>query len=203
MITVRQLGKRFGDLVVLTDLNLDIPDAQISVLMGPSGVGKTTLAQILLGLLRPDTGKVAGLAGRRASAVFQEDRLCEHLSAVANVRLVLDRGTGLARVRSELARVGLDEQSCNKPVSELSGGQRRRVALVRAMLADSDFVCLDEPFTGLDNQTRTQAIAWIRQQGRGRTLLVITHDLSDAAELGGTQIVLQRPPEADQRRNGA
>lgn len=192
-IRVQGLGKRFGGVEVLSDLTLDLPAGEVTVLMGPSGSGKTTLAHILLGLLRPDTGAVSGLAGRRASAVFQEDRLCEHLGAVANVRLVLDREVDAATVRAELARVGLDADASDRPVSELSGGQRRRVALVRAMLADSDFVCLDEPFTALDDEARALATAYVRDRRRGRTLLLITHDPRDAEEFGG----------GTQLRNGA
>ncbi len=185
MIRVEGLSKRFGDVNVLDDVSLELRDGGVTVLMGPSGSGKTTLAHILLGLIRPDAGSIRGLAGRTASAVFQEDRLCEDLSAVANVRLVLDRTVDALTVRAELAKVGIDAEASDRSVAELSGGQRRRVCLVRAMLADSDFVCLDEPFTGLDDEARELAMAFVRHKGRGRTLMLITHDPREADAFGG------------------
>ena len=132
-----------------------------------------------------DSGTVAGLAGRRLAAVFQEDRLCEQLTAVGNVRLVLHGKAEAAVVRGELAAVGLGDDDVGKPVSQLSGGQRRRVAIVRALLADADFVCLDEPFKGLDEATKDRVIDYVRDRTRWRTVLLITHDPVEAEKVGG------------------
>jgi len=185
MVRVSGLAKAFGETRVLAGLSLDIPDGATTVLMGPSGVGKTTLAHILLGLVPADSGTVAGLAGRRLAAVFQEDRLCEQLPAVGNVRLVLHGKAEAAVVRGELAAVGLGDDDVGKPVSQLSGGQRRRVAIVRALLADADFGCLDEPFKGLDEATKDRVIDYVRDRTRGRTVLLITHDPVEAEKVGG------------------
>ncbi|HUX71764.1 MAG TPA: ATP-binding cassette domain-containing protein, partial [Cellulomonadaceae bacterium] len=128
MITLRGVTKRFGDELVLDGFDLDLVPGTVTVLMGPNGSGKTTIGRLLLGLERPDAGAIVGLDGRRRAAVFQEDRLCEQLTAVGNVRLVLDRATPASAAVDELRRVGLDDESLAKPVRELSGGQRRRVA---------------------------------------------------------------------------
>lgn len=190
---IRRLTKRFGANLVLDSLDLSLADGATTVLMGPSGSGKTTLANILLGLVRPDAGTLSGMNGTRLAAVFQEDRLCEHLTAAANVRLVLhDVGPDHGRdaVRTELAAVGLREEELGKPVAQLSGGQRRRVAIVRAMMAQADFTCLDEPFKGLDAATRDQVISYVKDRLADRTALLITHDPAEAARFDGPRISL-------------
>jgi NitT/TauT family transport system ATP-binding protein len=195
MITVRGVTKRFGDEVVLDGLDLDLADG-ITALMGPNGSGKTTLARLLLGLDVPDAGAIDGVAGLRRAAAFQEDRLCEQLSAVGNVRLVLDRGTPVMAVVEELRRVGLDSESLTKPVRELSGGQRRVVAIVRALMADADFTVLDEPFKGLDTEVKDLVMAYVRQRRDHGTTLLITHDRAEAERFGALVIRLPRKARA-------
>ena len=179
-VRLRGVTRRFGDHVVLDGLDLDLPSGRVTGLMGPNGSGKTTVGRLLLGLDAPDAGAVEGLDGRPRSAVFQEDRLCPQLSAVENVRLVLARGADRAAVVDALAAVGLDDAAVHAPVRELSGGQRRRVAIVRAVLADADLVVLDEPFTGLDQAVKPVTMAWVRDRCAGRTVLLVTHDEREA-----------------------
>lgn len=193
MIELRGVTHRFGDQVVLDDLDLDLPDGCVVAVMGVNGVGKTTLARLLLGLAVPGAGQIHGLDGLRRSAVFQEDRLCEHLTAVANVRLVLGRSVASASVADELRRTGLDDESLAKPVRDLSGGQRRRVVIVRALLADSDLLVLDEPFTGLDTDAKALLLTYVRERRHGRTLVLITHDRAEATSLGAEVVELTRP----------
>lgn len=194
MITLRGVTKRFGEQVVLDRLDLDLVDHRVTAVMGPNGSGKTTLARLLLGLAAPDAGTLTCPAGLRRAAVFQEDRLCEQLTAVGNVRLVLDRTTRTRVVEDELRRVGLDDDSLTKPVRDLSGGQRRRVVLVRALLAGADLVVLDEPFTGLDVDAKVLAREYVRERCAGRTTLLITHDVDDAAALGARVVRLGGAP---------
>ncbi|OJV60725.1 MAG: hypothetical protein BGO38_10215 [Cellulomonas sp. 73-145] len=178
---LRGVTRRFGEHVVLDGLDLSLTPGGVTALMGPNGSGKTTVARLLLGLDRPDGGAVEGLDGRPRSAVFQEDRLCPQLSAVDNVRLVLGRGADRGAVLEALAAVGLDDATVHAPVRELSGGQRRRVAIVRAVLADAELVVLDEPFTGLDQAVKPVTMAWVRDRCAGRTVLLVTHDEREAA----------------------
>lgn len=180
-IGLRGVTRRFGDHVVLDGLDLSLAPGGVTALMGPNGSGKTTVARLLLGLDRPDGGAVEGLDGRPRSAVFQEDRLCPQLSAVDNVRLVLGRGADRGAVLEALAAVGLEDAAVHAPVRELSGGQRRRVAIVRAVLADAELVVLDEPFTGLDQAVKPVTMAWVRDRCAGRTVLLVTHDEREAA----------------------
>ena len=180
MITLSGVGRSFGPLVVLRDLSLTLPDGSVTAVLGANGSGKTTLGRLLLGLDSPSAGTISGLAGLRGSAVFQDNRLAEHLTAVGNVRLVLPRSVPRSAVADELRAVGLPDEALHKPVRSLSGGQRRRVAIVRGVLAPSDLVVLDEPFTGLDTDAKALTLGWVRARLDERTTLLITHDPAEA-----------------------
>ena len=189
-IVIRGLKKAFEGKTVLDGLSLTLPDTGVVAVMGPSGAGKTTLVNILMGLTAPDAGQITGLAGKRFTAVFQEDRLLEGWSAVRNIRLVCPRGTPDQLIREHLGALGLGRDSdALSPVRTLSGGMRRRVALARAMLPEGDIVVLDEPFKGLDDQARGNAARYILQNARGRLVLLITHDPDEAAALGAAHTV--------------
>jgi NitT/TauT family transport system ATP-binding protein len=194
VISLRGVTKRYGSQVVLDRLDLDLPTG-VTAVMGPNGSGKTTLGRLLLGLEAPDGGEVRGLEGCRRAAVFQENRLCEQLDAVANVRLV--RGApSPAHAEMELRALGLDEASVRKPVRELSGGQRRRVAIARAFAADAELLVLDEPFTGLDASARSVVIPDVARRCGDRTVLLVTHDPAEAAEFGARVVTLPACPAA-------
>ena len=163
--------------------------------MAPSGVGKTTLLRILLGLEASDSGLVEGRDGLRLSAVFQEDRLCANLSPVSNIRLVTGSSLSRQEILSALAQAGLSD-CAGQPARELSGGQRRRVALLRALLAPWDLLLLDEPFKGLDTETRKQIMDYVLlhfHKKPGRTVLLVTHDESEAAYMAENVFTLPVP----------
>ena len=158
-------------------------------MMGASGCGKTTLLRIISGLLPPDCGTVYGQEGTRFSAVFQEDRLCGNLTAAANVRLACGEFRSAGEISEAFAAVGLS--GCeNRLAVELSGGMKRRVALVRALLAEGGAVLLDEPFKGLDESTKRQAVEFSREMLRGRTAVLVTHDRTEAVALADEVIEL-------------
>lgn len=177
MIGLRGVTKRFGEQTVLDGVDVALEPGRVTALTGPNGCGKTTVGRLLLGLERPDAGEVVGAVVRRA-AVFQEDRLCEALTAVRNVQVAVGRDP---RAADLLLRLGLVVEDLAKPVCDLSGGQRRRVAIARALLAEADLVVLDEPFTGLDVAGKPQVRAVVAELCADRTVLLITHDLTDAA----------------------
>ena len=190
MIRWENLSKKYGEEEVLNELTAALPEGETTVLMAASGFGKTTLAHLLLGLLAPDGGTIKGLEGKRISAVFQEDRLCEPFSALENVRLVTAKRADTDQILQELEALDLPEDMVRKPVNQLSGGQRRRVALARAMAAESDFICLDEPFKGLDVETKQKAMEYVKERGKGKTILLITHDMEEAEFFGGIGLSL-------------
>ncbi|MGN0983800.1 MAG: ATP-binding cassette domain-containing protein, partial [Gemmiger sp.] len=156
------------------------------VLMGPSGCGKTTLLRILMGLETPDAGTISGLG--RLAAVFQEDRLCPQLTAPANICLTAS-GLSPACARRELAALGFSPQDCAQPAARLSGGQKRRTALLRALLCqNAQTLLLDEPFTGMDAALVEDAAAATVRLAAGRDTILVTHDRI-AAELLGWPVV--------------
>lgn len=179
-VRIEHLSKSYGGHAVLRDVSRTLPEG-ITCLMAPSGTGKTTLLRLLLGLERPDGGTIRGLTGKRLSAVFQEDRLLPQLDAEGNLRFALGADFEPAAARELLETLGLREG--DKPVRDYSGGMRRRLALARALLADADFLALDEPFTGLDAENRAAALACIRRYGAGRVILLVSHEAQDAAVL--------------------
>lgn len=178
-ICIKNLSKSFGGHVVFGSLNLTIKGGATTCIMAPSGAGKTTLLRILMGLEVADSGSVTGLEGKRFSAVFQEERLCENMTAADNIRLVMPASTGMAAMIAEMDRIGLC--SCaGQPVSELSGGMRRRVSILRALLAQYDVLFLDEPFKGLDEALKEQVIAYVKEKTAGKTVVFVTHDKAEA-----------------------
>ena len=182
-IIVRDLTKSYGDSLVLDRLSLDLESGRPCCLMAPSGAGKTTLFRILMGLEAADSGTIKGLEGLSLSAVFQEDRLLEGYTVLQNIRLVTGRRYS-ADVLTGLIRQLLPEDSLKKPVSEFSGGMKRRAAILRAILAPADAVLMDEPFTGLDPDTKRRAARMINEYTAGKLLLFSTHSKEDAALLG-------------------
>lgn len=180
-IVLDGLCKAYGENRVLLGFSGTIAAGKTTAIMAPSGRGKTTLLRILMGLEQPDSGSITGLQGVRRSAVFQEDRLCENLSPVSNIRLVCPH-TKHADILNALEQVGLSACAA-QPVRELSGGMRRRVALLRALLAEYDVLFLDEPFKGLDAETKEVVITYTRRQTNGKTVLLVTHDPEEAMKL--------------------
>lgn len=188
MLTIDHLEKWFGSTVLFRDLTFTVDGP--AVLWAPSGWGKTTLLRILMGLETPTAGRVQG-AGR-VSAVFQEDRLCPQLTAVQNVLLVLPDDRQEAAIRQDFARLGLDEAALALPARKLSGGQKRRTALLRALWAPGDTLLLDEPFTGMDPAAIQASIALLRERVEGRPVLLATHDRAAIDALGWPVLELQK-----------
>ena len=180
-LQIEGLTKRFGAHTLFRGLELRVEGP--AVLWAPSGWGKTTLLRILMGLERPDAGRAAG-AGRVA-AVFQEDRLCPQLSAVENVLLVLPDGRARrAAVEADFALLGMTGEALTLPAARLSGGQKRRAALLRAVWAKADTRLFDEPFTGLDPEAVLRAAALLNARCAGAPALLATHDRAAIEALG-------------------
>ena len=175
------LTKAYGDNLVLDGFTHAFPEGRVSCVLGRSGCGKTTLLRLIAGLETPDAGRVEGLPGEGLSMVFQEDRLPPQLSAADCLRCVMKKTPDReARIARALSALGIDPGS-RQPVREYSGGMRRRAALARALVVPAPLVLLDEPFKGLDADTRAAAVALARDMLAGRTALLVTHDEADVA----------------------
>ncbi len=173
VVALESVTKSFGEREVFSGFSLELAPGEVLGVTGPNGSGKTTLARLLLGLETADAGVAWRSDGMRCAAVFQEDRLCMHLSAVANVRLVVGRH---GDPEEELRAVGIAEDDLQRPVRELSGGQRRRVAIARALAVGADFIVFDEPLTGIDVDSQTGLIEHIRARLGDAAAMVITHE---------------------------
>lgn len=188
-ILVKDLVKSYNQIRLFHLSELELKSGDIYCLMGPSGSGKTTFMRILLGLETADEGTVTITEGTHFTAVFQENRLCESFSPLENVMMVMRRPMSRSELLDELGRI-LPAECLERPVSTLSGGMKRRVAVCRAMLADSDGVIMDEPFTGLDKETKQTVIRYIKERLNGRMLLVSTHQAEDISFFEGKVIQL-------------
>lgn len=169
VLKVYDFGKCYHDRWVFRHVTTEFHSGTLYLLDTPSGSGKTTFLRCLCGLEQPREGEISGID--TFAVQFQEDRLCEDYSAVKNLEMVLGDVT---QARTALVKV-LPEEALDIPCRELSGGMKRRVALVRAMEAEAQSVLLDEPFTGLDEENRKKAQDYIRVKTGGRILLMATH----------------------------
>ena len=180
-LQIEGLTKRFGVHTLFRGLELRVEGP--AVLWAPSGWGKTTLLRILMGLERPDAGSVTGVG--RVAAVFQEDRLSERVSVLSNLMAVTD---DRQKALEALEKVGLEGEGGHY-IPELSGGMRRRVAIARLLLLPSDSVFLDEPFQGLDGESKKIAASALLEYSQGKTMLFITHDEEDVSLLGAESVI--------------
>ncbi len=185
-INIKQISKAFGDKQILSDLSLCIEEGITTCIMGPSGCGKTTLLRIISGLETADEGEIISDA-KRLSFVFQEDRLSENYTAVSNIKFVVGKSVPRKTIIEMLTEFGL-EDSMNKPVRELSGGMKRRVAIARALCAPYDLLIMDEPLRGLDEKLKQSVMNTIKQKTKGKTVILVTHDTSEAEFLGNKLI---------------
>ena len=188
LLEVKNITKSFGNTVVLNDFSYKF-ERGVYVLSEPSGAGKTTLLRILCGLEVADSGTVSKSPQAKTVMMFQEDRLLENLSVRANIMLAIQahsqeqKQNARERITEALCAVGL-EGTENKPVSELSGGQKRRVALLRTLFADADILLFDEPLKGLDEALKQQVIGFVKPFVESKIVIWVTHTPEEVKLLG-------------------
>ncbi|MBQ7370828.1 MAG: ATP-binding cassette domain-containing protein [Blautia sp.] len=181
-----EVEKQFGSHKVLEHFSVVFPTGAVAAVMAPSGAGKTTLLRILAGLETADSGEVH-IPYTKIGMLFQENRLIENLSGESNIRLI---APWYSREETSvvLREIGLPGGS-GQPVREYSGGMKRRVALLRTILSDSRLLLLDEPFQGLDEESKKKTAAWINSRRHGRTMILVTHDEADAKLLQAVSVI--------------
>ena len=199
------VSKRFGDVIALDHVSLSIGRGEFMTLLGPSGCGKTTLLKLAAGFLGPDSGAVA-IDGkcvnevpaykREIGMMFQNYALFPHMSVTDNIAYGLKarrvpRDERRKRVADVLALVKLTGMEDRKP-RQLSGGQQQRVALARALVINPAVLLLDEPFSALDKNLRSQMQIELRdiQRKLGLTTIFVTHDQSEALSLSDRMAVM-------------
>jgi sulfate transport system ATP-binding protein len=208
-ISIRNLGKNYGNVTALRDIRLDIASGELIALLGASGSGKTTLLRAIAGLESIDDGSIhfgdidatrLSVQERRVGFVFQHYALFKHMNVLDNVTFGLrvrkrserPRSAEIRRRGRELLDLvqlkGLEERF----PAQLSGGQRQRVALARALAIEPRVLLLDEPFGALDAKVRKELRAWLRQlhDEIGYTTIFVTHDESEAHELADRVVTM-------------
>ena len=188
LLEAKNITKSFDGTVVLNDFSYKFGRG-VYVLSEPSGAGKTTLLRILCGLEVADSGTVLKSPDAKTVMMFQEDRLLENLSVMANIMLAIQahsqeqKQNARGRIKEALCAVGL-EGTENKTVFELSGGQKRRVALLRTLFADADILLFDEPLKGLDETLKQQVIGFVKPFVETKIVIWVTHTPEEVKLLG-------------------
>ncbi|SHK25104.1 NitT/TauT family transport system ATP-binding protein [Hathewaya proteolytica DSM 3090] len=191
IITVQKLRKSY-DKILFKELSFSIEEGEVVAVMGPSGVGKTTFLNILMGLDKDYEGTIEGLFDKEFSAVFQEDRLLEEFSVMTNIKIVVDKKQGKRISREEIEKACetiLPKGICHNICKTLSGGMKRRVEIIKAMMAESDVICMDEPFKGLDRRTKEKVVQYVLQNKGKRTMFIVTHDKEDIELINPGRII--------------
>ncbi len=189
MIEIIGLCKSYKEQSVYNHLNLSIKEAQVTSILGPSGCGKTTLLRILAGLEPYDSGEIIGLENKRIAYMFQEDRLMPWLNVWQNIAYVLKTKYNKQQIEEKiecLLKILQLEPYRDYPIDKLSGGMRRRIALGRALVYESEILLLDEPFKGLDETLKEKLYEAILKEVEidRRTVICVTHDVNEARSLG-------------------
>ena len=194
---VENLCVKYGDLTVFDDFSVEFEDKKISVVMGASGVGKTTLLNAVAGLI-PFEGRMDEVG--EVSYIFQNDRLIPSISVYKNLDLVLrarvmDKKERRRRIENMLDELQIKELM-NKLPTALSGGERQRVALARAYLYESDVLLLDEPFKQLDPALKARLMEQLSKlhERDGRTVIFVTHSVEECMLVADRYFVLSSSP---------
>ena len=172
MIRFKNVTKSF-DKKIVDNLSFEIKDGQRYGIYGKSGIGKSTIIKLILGLENSDRGNIYS-DFKKASVIFQEDRLIDELSAFDNLKIVKNDQDLITKTLK-----ALNISETNKPISKFSGGMKRRVAIARAIIFDGDILIMDEPFAGIDDDNKAQAISLIKDRFKDRTTILVSHNKED------------------------
>lgn len=178
----------YGEKAILKDFSLTVNDGECVALSGPSGCGKTTAAMILCGILKAQSGTVK--APDRIAVVFQDDRLIDNLSVSKNIYLAVGKEK-YPFAKELLKKTGLYDDR-HKKISELSGGMKRRAAIVRAVAFGGEGIILDEAFNGIDPENKRICAEIIKEAYKDKPVLIISHVSEDAGLLGAKQIIMNK-----------
>ena len=210
-LSIHELEKYFDDKLTLNKVSFDVYDGEFLSILGPSGCGKTTILRILIGLLKPDSGKVLkdGVditkehpSKRGMGIVFQNYALFENMTVLENVEYALkirkeNKSLEAKKVLREKVMEMIEHmdllEHVNKKPSELSGGQQQRVAIARTLVMNPDIILFDEPMSALDAATRLSLRKVLKdiQKDFGTTMIYITHDQEEAFAMSDRIMVMR------------
>lgn len=180
VIQIVNVSKKFDKKTIFKNLTLEFEEGITTSIMAPSGFGKTTLINMISGLDKNYEGRInfAKIKQKDIVVMFQEDRLIENLSVFKNLKLVSKNTNKIVELLIDFEL----ESKIDEKVSKLSGGEKRRVALIRTLLTNKKVMILDEPFNGLDDMTKKKIFAYLKkyQKENDRTFILVLHDHNDA-----------------------
>ena len=209
IITFTNVSKRYGDTVVLSEIDLEIPNQRTTVIVGQSGSGKTTLLRMVNGLIRPDSGRLEVFGDlvpeenienfrRKIGYAVQGAGLFPHVSVKENIVLIARlEGWSLEdideRFEMLMRQMELPLDLSDRIPNELSGGQQQRVGLCRALMLKPKLLLLDEPFSAVDPLTRLELYEVVEKLNTNEavSIVMVSHDLGEAKRLGDRMVVLQ------------
>ena len=189
MLNIKDLSYRYGKNAVIDDLSYEFECGKVTAITGESGVGKTTLVNLIAELLHAPAGTIIS-DFKKIGYVFQEPRLFDWMTALENVSTVSNEDIA----RELLCKMGL-EDAISKYPAELSGGMKQRVAIARALAYGADLVILDEPFKGLDPEKRRDMSEFVFKALKNKTVIMVTHDVADL-EFADVVLELTSPPKS-------
>ena len=204
ILSIRNLKKIYhdinGETVAIDDLNLDVKDKEILAIVGPSGCGKSTLLSILANLEKESDGSILFNGRKKIGYMLQNDSLMPWRTIFENSIIGLEISNSLtkeniSKVHELLDKYGLSDFKDKYP-SNLSGGMKQRVALIRTLATNPDILLLDEPYSALDYQTRLALSNDLYKiiKGEGKTVIMITHDIAESISLANRVVVLTKRP---------
>ena len=185
---ITNLTKKFGNKVIFDNCSFEIPDKKITYIIGESGSGKTTLLRILSGLDKDYTGKF-DFDNLKFAYVFQEPRLFDAISVEKNLKIVNENSN--KSINEILEIVELSNETSSLP-STLSGGMKMRISIARAIYSDADIYLLDEPFSSLDVDLKSRIIPRVFNYLKGKTIIVVSHDLEESKNFADNIINLSK-----------
>ena len=195
MIEIKNLSKSYNGKIIFNDLSLDIKKGQCTAFLGQSGLGKTTLLRCISGLETADSGSIYGMENMKKSFVFQENRLLPHLTVLQNILCVTDDKDKALHYLEKTLLINDKAKKC----SQLSGGMKRRLAIAKALSFGGDFYYLDEPLRELDEETNEKIMLLLKDETKGKTSVLITHDINHAQFLADRHIFFSGSPMQTQK----
>ena len=180
MIVLNDITVNFDEKTVLKTFSATFEEGKKYAIMGQSGIGKTTILNVISGLVKTRSGSVRNTSGNKLSYIFQEPRLYEWLNVTENVSIVspLPKKQAEEKAKEILTALGLGDSLDSLP-KELSGGMKQRVSIARAIAYEPDVLLLDEPFKALDDEMKRSVAEYLFSAMDGKTVIMVTHDATD------------------------